>query len=143
MEVEYFLAKIAEIFQQNMKEAKAQAIGNDAIGELTVHHWNYIETIQELGNPTFTELAEKLQVTKPSVTAIVNKLIRQGYVYKRQSNEDRRIYHVYLSEKGKNLIAAEHKALTTFADQVRYALSEAEVNQLVEMFKKIVASVSS
>jgi DNA-binding MarR family transcriptional regulator len=142
MELEYFLSKISGFYDQNIRKFKEEAIGSDEVDHLTLHHWNYVEMIHELGNPTFTELAERLGVTKPSVTAIANKLIRQGYLYKRQSSEDRRTYHLYLSEKGKRLIEAEHKAVIEFANQIRYALSDAEINQLVEMFKKVVASFS-
>ena len=36
----------------------------------------YLETIAQLEHPSFGELAEALEITRPSVTALVAKLIR-------------------------------------------------------------------
>jgi DNA-binding MarR family transcriptional regulator len=133
MELEYFLSKTVEVFQKTLKRVKYETFG----AELSLHHFAYITAIQTLGNPTFTDLAEKLNVTKPSVTAMVDKLIKQGYVRKQQSSEDRRIYHLYLDDKGKQLIEVERKGMMEFADQIRCALTEQETRQLAELLKKI------
>jgi DNA-binding MarR family transcriptional regulator len=63
----------------------------------------YLETIARLDAPTFTDLAEMLDVTKPSVTAIVNLLQRKGYVKRQQSQTDRRAYHIVLTEAGQRI----------------------------------------
>jgi DNA-binding MarR family transcriptional regulator len=140
MELEYLLSKVSTMFQKTLKRIKYEALGKEEAQKLSLHHFSYILAIQELGNPTFTELSEKLKVTKPSVTAMVNKLIQEGYVYKRQSAEDRRTFHVYLDEKGQQLFEIERRGVTAFADQIRYVLSETEMKQFIELMRKIAQS---
>jgi DNA-binding MarR family transcriptional regulator len=58
-------------------------------------------------------------------------------VRKEQSSADRRIYHLYLDERGKKLIEVERRGMMKFADQIRYALTEQEARQFTELLKKI------
>lgn len=60
-----------------------------------------------LGEPTPTALAEALKLSKPSVSAIVNRFVKEGYVRKERSTLDRRSFHIQLTEKGQ-AIAASH-----------------------------------
>jgi DNA-binding MarR family transcriptional regulator len=142
MELEYLLSKTVEVFQKTLKCVKYETFGAEEAQKLSLHHFAYITAIQALGNPTFTDLAEKLNVTKPSVTAMVNKLIKEGYVRKQQSSEDRRIYHLYLDDKGKQLIEVERKGMMQFADRIRCALTEQEARQFAELLKKILQEES-
>lgn len=143
MELEYLLSKTVAAFQKTLKRVKYETFGPEEAQKLSLHHFAYITAIQALGNPTFTDLAEKLKVTKPSVTTMVNKLINEGYVRKEQSSTDRRIYHLYLDEKGKKLIEVERRGMMEFADQIRYALTEQEARQFAELLKKILQDESS
>ena len=57
-------------------------------------------------NPGLTigDIASRLEVTSPFVTAEIGKLVAQGVVEKRQSAEDRRVVHIHLTDHGFALI---------------------------------------
>jgi len=38
----------------------------------------YLDTIAGLGKPTSSELAKRFEISKPSMTALVGKLIQKG-----------------------------------------------------------------
>ncbi len=63
--------------------------------------------INSLQKPNFSQIAERLTLTKPAVSAIIRKLININLVEKFQSNEDKRIYHVELTEKGRSILSGD------------------------------------
>jgi DNA-binding MarR family transcriptional regulator len=91
-----------------------------------------------LGQPTLTELAEKLQITKASVTNGINKLISLGFVTKHQSNEDKRVYHVNLSADGLQIVEAKYQALKDYGEFIRSALNAEEARQFELILAKLV-----
>ena len=69
-----------------------------SIPEVTVNEEYYLDILYSLGNPTFTEFAEKAQITKPAASQIVKKLIEKDYVEKIQSQKDKRVYYIKIND---------------------------------------------
>ena len=55
---------------------------------------------------TISELAEVLNITLPSVTVAINKLMKKGYVEKVRGEEDGRIVYVSLTRQGRRIDSA-------------------------------------
>lgn len=49
------------------------------------------------------EVAERIGRDKSTVTALVNKLMRAGYVLKEKDPNDNRVTYLYLTAKGRSL----------------------------------------
>ena len=58
-----------------------------------------MESIQALGSPTVNEFASFMRISPPNAAYKVNSLIRKGYVRKVQSPEDKREYHLEVTQK--------------------------------------------
>ena len=69
----------------------------------------YLLVIKSLGRPKLSELANELSLTKPAVTAIVRKLEKIALVKKVQSNEDKRVYYLELTNKGNNILNGDQE----------------------------------
>jgi len=106
---------------------------------LTAKQLHYIEEIGKLVNPTFGELARVLQLSKPSITAIIEKFVEQGFVERVQSDEDRRSAHVHLTGKGRDIIAMHASTHAHIAEFFASALDPDELNDLIVIFKKIIS----
>ena len=52
---------------------------------------------------TMTEIAERIHRDRATVTALIKKLIKHGYVGTKTNDEDKRSSLVFLTEKGKDL----------------------------------------
>jgi DNA-binding MarR family transcriptional regulator len=91
-----------------------------------------------LGEPTITEIAARLHITKASVTAGVNKLASLGYVVKTPSAVDRRALQVSLTETGRQMVAAKDQALAEYSAFIDAALSDEEARQLEAILAKLV-----
>lgn len=110
---------------------------------LTARQLHYIEVIGELGNPTFGELARALQLSKPSITAIIEKFVEQGFVERVRSDEDRRSAHVHLTGKGRDIINMHADTHARIAEFFSGALDSDELNDLIIIFNKVVSKLES
>lgn len=73
-----------------------------------------VETIHALGRPTVNEFATFMQISSPNAAYKVGSLIRKGYIRKVQSAEDRREYHLEITEK----FLDYYNISTTYTDTV-------------------------
>ncbi len=105
---------------------------------LTISQAQYIDAIHALGQPTITDIANRLHLTKASVTAGVNKLAAMGYVVKRQSSEDRRVQHVRLTKQAERLMRIKGQALKEYEAFIRSALSAEEARQFESILSKLI-----
>lgn len=68
--------------------------------ELSFNSLQYLEIIgAHQGEYTASKIADILHVAKPSVTQKINKLEELGYIEKKQSDTDKRIYYLYTTKK--------------------------------------------
>ncbi len=77
-------------------------------------------------DPKATDLARTLCVTKPTVSALLARLLQNGYVRKERSHTDARSWHVHLTERGDAVMAAHRAVHETIAAQLVRNLDEAE-----------------
>jgi DNA-binding MarR family transcriptional regulator len=107
------------------------------LSSLTHTQLHYLENINRLGNPNITELAIHLKLSKPTVKVAVDKLIEKDYIFKVQSDEDRRSAHIHLTEKGKLINQMHDYAHRRIAEFLSQKLSKEELNELVSLLNKV------
>ena len=104
----------------------------------------YLIIIDSMGKPNFSEIAEVLGVTKPAVSAIVRKLSDMELIFKSQSEKDKRVFYVELTEKGKNILNGDMEVYKWVVDNI-YDITENEeeirimervINELVIRLEK-------
>ncbi|ABR48202.1 transcriptional regulator, MarR family [Alkaliphilus metalliredigens QYMF] len=66
----------------------------------------YIQKQDEAVTPLM--ISNFFQITKPSVTAMINELIKKEYLVKAPSVTDGRSYTVSITDKGQKLVASTH-----------------------------------
>lgn len=88
------------------------------IGDVSPSHGEIIGALIVRGALQMKEIADIIDKDKSTITALINKLIRLGYVEKRKDESDNRVSMVSLTEKGRALTApflAISEKLTTKA----------------------------
>ena len=58
-----------------------------------------MEIILALGEPTVNEFSNFVGISPPNAAYKINSLVQKGYVEKRQSQEDKREYHLVVTQK--------------------------------------------
>ena len=75
-------------------------VNKDPMCQLSFNEYDYLKVIQSSPEPIrLTDLAIEMQVTKPSVTTMVQRLERKGLVERKASLEDARSKLVVLTSK--------------------------------------------
>ena len=136
--METILLEFVATLDSSLKRLQEEIGSRIGFTNLTINQFHYIDTIYELGTPTLTELAEKMQITKASVTAGINKLVTLGFATKEQSEMDKRTYHIHLTGQGLDLIQAKFQTLREYGKFIERALSAEEAEQLQKILGKLV-----
>jgi len=139
--MQYTLVELIEIITKLIGDLEAVFVKKYQEEGFTARQIVYIDTINMLGNPNLGEIAKALKLSKPSVTAIVDKLASKGYIRKIQSDEDRRSFHVHLSAKGKNLVKMHGETHNKIVDMLQDNLDSRDLKNLVTILNKVVSKV--
>lgn len=87
--------------------------------------------------PTVTELANELKIKKPTVTILIDKLEKKGYIKRVASKSDRRVTHIMIDEKGQIIQQLRKIASRRLEETISRSLNETEVSILAEILKKL------
>jgi DNA-binding MarR family transcriptional regulator len=131
--------RIMEIFEtvsRALVNTKMQKLRKIGAREINLTQFQYINAINRTEDITPTSLSKTLELSKPAVTGIVNKLIEQGYVTKSRSDSDRRVYHIRLTKAGRQVAEAYEAACSEYIDRMTRALKKSELDQLVLLMEK-------
>ena len=107
------------------------------ISELKIKQFHYLEIISKNSYLTFSRFAEILGISKPSVTSIVNQLIRLECVRKSQCSQDGRRFYIELSSKGEKIASFNELKRRRLAETIMSALTERETEFFISLIKKI------
>lgn len=97
------------LWQQSLQNIYSALSENEA-KQFSNNDYYHLTTIYYMSEPTFTNIAAALNVTKPAVSVLVNKLEGIGLVTRVQSETDKRKFYVILTEKGINIIQGDEKS---------------------------------
>jgi len=131
------IVSVLSKLSNSLAEMEELAREDSNLKELTVTQMHYLEVISQLTNPNVTELATEMQLSKPTVTVALEKLLQKGFVTKVQSDEDRRSSHLHLTKKGMQINQMHEKAHTRFAELMAESLEPAELEQLTLLLEKL------
>lgn len=111
------LSQLSETFRQTFSK-QSQARCKEAAPtfmHLTLTQLYYIHAIASQPSITSSDLSKIFDVQRPTVTNIVSRLCKAGLVDKVQSETDRRVFHLSLTENGKHIMSAQDQACKQIA----------------------------
>ena len=86
---------------------------------------------------TISELAEVLNITLPSVTVAINKLMKKGYVEKVRGEEDGRIVYVSLTRQGRRIDSAHRYFHESMVRSIIRDMTESEMQAVYKGVMKL------
>ena len=93
-------------------------------------------------NATPAEIAKRLNSDRPTVSGILERLVKLGWVYRVMRPEDKRSHFIKLTEKAMdNLHILEDLSDRTMDEALR-GFSEEELNNLTEYLSRIIGNFS-
>lgn len=111
---------------RRLTKAKAREFG------LTGPQLTVIKLLDQLGNLSLSRLSSRIQARNSTVTGIIDRMEREGWVQRERSTKDRRIVLIRLTDKGKKLAGEiEVEPMEIFRDGLASLPSE----DLSELFR--------
>ena len=104
---------------------------------LTVPQLDIISCLDRSKGLPLSELAERLLVTGGNITGIIDRLERDGYVYRERDKKDRRIVRALLTEKGFDLYKSFLPRYKEVMRKINSVLTTEERQQLQRLLKKL------
>lgn len=92
-----------------------------------------VETIQALGRPTVNEFATFMRISPPNAAYKVNSLVKKGYIRKVQSSQDRREYHLEVTQKYIDYYNVSISYMVEVMDRIARRFTAEECAKLEEM----------
>jgi DNA-binding MarR family transcriptional regulator len=129
--------RLATTFNLVYQEIKHQ-ISRDRI---TVPQLDIISCLGRTGGLPLSELAERLLVSGGNVTGIIDRLEKNGYVFRARDEGDRRVVRALLTEKGYVLYKAFLPRYKDIVADINKGLTVQERKDLQRLLKKLAQSV--
>lgn len=106
---------------------------------LSICELNFIEEVNKnpLVGKTIGEIAAELMITPASVTSMVNKLEKKGYVSRKKSISDGRQVYVQLTDEGRRADRIHKRFHRSMAKTISQDMSEGEKYLLVSCIDRI------
>lgn len=101
--------------------------------QLSIGEMHAIECVGK-GGPdgrTVTEISQELEITPPSVTAMIKRLEKKGFVTKQKGVHDGRQVHIHLTEDGRRADIAHRYFHRKMVNAVRRCITPEEMPMLL------------
>jgi MarR family 2-MHQ and catechol resistance regulon transcriptional repressor len=101
------------------------------------HHFAVLGMISRLGALPVSEIGKRLWISKPQMTAVIDKLVDLGLVARQQHETDRRVIFISLTPSGRAVLNKGRKALHAGLSEKLADLTEEDLGTLSAALKKI------
>ena len=131
-----FLSLISKIHDKGNRLIIEELKRNGADG-LVPSHGDILVCLYQNDKMTMKEIADKINRTRPTVTVLVDKLEKLGYLQRKISQEDSRYRYIVLTKKGKDFKPVFEKISNKLNDMLYKNLSKDESDILENLLQKI------
>lgn len=131
------LSLISKIHEKGNRFIIEELKNNGAEG-LVPSHGDILVCLYKNGKMTMKDIANCIHRTKPTVTVLVDKLEKLGYLKREASDEDSRSTNIVLTQKGEDFQATFEKISKNLNEMQYKNLSDKEIEILEELLKKII-----
>lgn len=110
---------------------------------LTAPQLLVLQAIDDLGAVAISRLSSEVSLSQATVTTILDRLERRGYVARQRSDQDKRVVHALLTEAGQQVVASAPTPLQE-AFSVRFEqLKDWEQSQILTALQRVAAMMDA
>ena len=110
---------------------------------LTVAQMSLLFVLHEDDRQSIGELANALHTRPATVTGLVDRLERPGYVHRGDDEEDRRVVRVAITAKGRSVLEEIRSEGRAFMHRAFVVLGEARVAALADLLTELVDAATT
>jgi DNA-binding MarR family transcriptional regulator len=110
-------------------------------GGLTLAQFHLLTPLYEARVLPVGEIALGAGIATPTATRMLDGLERAGIVTREQSTDDRRVVKIRLTTKGRRLVRAKLKTVSTKRRSIYEGLSPREREQAIGLLRRLAAAI--
>ncbi len=130
------ISQIAKIHEQ-MNRLIIRELERCHITGIVTSHGDILAALFKYEGLAMLEVARLIRRDKSTVTALVNKLVKAGFIEKYQLETDRRVMCIRLTEKGQQLRPDFTTISEILISQIYHGFSEEEQHALIALLRRI------
>jgi DNA-binding MarR family transcriptional regulator len=100
-------------------------------------HFEIMKLLEEAGTLHVAEIGEKLQIARPQMTHLIDRLVELDIVERQMGIEDRRMINIMLSGKGKRIIKEHDSDIMNATREMLSCLTDEELESLSVSLRKL------
>ena len=131
------LSLVSKIHEKGNRFIIEELKNNGAEG-LVPSHGDILVCLYRNGKMTMKDIANCIHRTKPTVTVLVDKLEKLGYLKREASDEDSRSTNIVLTQKGKDFQATFEKISEELNEMLYKNLSPEESELIEKLLRKVI-----
>ena len=114
-----------------------EQLNANGVKELVPSHGDILAILYHHKKLTMKDIAEKIHRTKPTVTVLIDKLEKLGFVKREKSTEDSRVTYILLTEKSEKFKPLFEKISKDLNKMLYKNLSQNEAELLDNLLEKM------
>ena len=135
------ISQIAKI-RERINRLIVQELREHEIDGIVTSHGDIFYALFRRDELTMQETADLIGKDKSTVTALVDKLVKAGFIEKRQDETDRRVTFIRLTEEGQRLRPDFHEISVTLLARIYAGFTEQEKETLMSLLSRIQENIS-
>jgi DNA-binding MarR family transcriptional regulator len=105
--------------------------------DISLPHFEIMKTLDETGTLHVTEIGERLQIPRPQMTHLIDKLVNLDMVERQADDRDRRIINITLTSKSKALLKRRKRMMESAIRETLSSLTDKELKELSTSLRKL------
>jgi MarR family transcriptional regulator, organic hydroperoxide resistance regulator len=135
------LVALCSRVSSNARKIIVSELAKQGVTDIVPSHGSILHLLYIRKEVTMKEIADYVHKTKPTITVLVNKLEKLGYVVREKSDEDNRVSYIKLTEKGHKLKPIFEKVSDYLNDKVYKNLDEKESELAKKVLEKVLENL--
>lgn len=137
-----FGTEVSKILPLILREVTRKQMTVLSKGRVTLPQVVILDILRQMGSAKMSDMACALSLSMSAVTAIVDKMIKMGFVKRQRSTKDRRVVYVSLLKKGKETASLVNEERISTAEDIFSVLTESEKAEYVRLLRKVYNGLS-
>ncbi len=123
------------IFRGVRRKLLKTALANSDV-DITPLQFEIMRLLEEVGTLHIAEIGEKLQIARPQMTHLIDKLEDLGMVERQIGTADRRTINIVLTGQGKNTLKEHDSRIRNAIRETLSCLTDDELEDLSDSLRK-------
>ncbi len=105
--------------------------------DISLPHFEIMKTLEGAGTLHIAEIGERLQIPKPQMTHLIDRLVSLELVERQTDAVDRRIINIALTDKGRAVIEERDRIVKGIFKEKLSCLNDEELQELSVSLRKL------